>query len=94
MHMGRELALCRPAQQLLHILALHMGLALDELTPEHTHQRTAFEQRKIERYFGNIARGKSHHQETALPSNAAQGWLCIGPAHCIINHIDAAALRG
>jgi tRNA (cytidine/uridine-2'-O-)-methyltransferase len=56
-----ELALAVPAEQLLEVLEVGLGLALGKGTPEHTDHRSALEQSQVGRQLGNPAAGETDH---------------------------------
>ena len=64
-----------------------LWLAACKVAPEHTHQRSAFEQRQIQGQGGDGATGETHHQITAAPGDGAEGGFGEFTAHGVVNHI-------
>ena len=75
----------------MDILQIHRGLFCHEATPEHTHDRAALEQRKIEGNTGDGATGETDHQVAPVPGHAAQGGFGIVTTHRVIHNIHTLA---
>ena len=44
------------------------GVIKPKCTPEHANDRTTFQERKIDGYFGDVARGKANNKNAPAPS--------------------------
>src|SRR5579872_1222787 len=88
---GLELALYKPGEKCLKILLIAPWIVFCECAPEHTNDRAALKQWKIERNARNITSGEANDQVAALPSHAAQCCFRIITSHRIVDDIDALA---
>ena len=73
------------------VLAIVLGLVFGERTPEHADNRATLQQRQIQRDLRDIAGGKPHHQEAALPGHVAQSQFGVRSADRVIDDIHALA---
>ena len=78
-----------PIEELDHVGAVPLGLALDERGPEHPDHRAAFEQHEVERNARDRAGSKAEHEIASLPGHRSQARLGGIAAHHIVKHIDA-----
>ena len=90
--MRLDLALHIELHQLAIILAVILGLALGEGTPEHANDLAPFEERQIERNARNFAIGKTDHKKASVPGGRPQRGFGEIAADRIIDHISTRAI--
>ena len=82
----------KPRKQLLEVRGVILRLALRERTPEHPHDRSAFEQGQVDRQFGNAAAGEAHDQQASVPGDGADGLVEEIAADRVVDHVCAVAV--
>jgi hypothetical protein len=77
--------------ELGNILALHCRFALAECAEEHADDRSALEQRQVDRDARYLAGGETDHEVAALPGQAAQRRLGERPTDGVVHDVDTLA---
>ena len=80
-----------PGEQLLEVGRVVLRLALGERAPEHPEHRRALEQAEVDRQFRDASAGKTHHQQAAVPGDAANGLVEQVAADRVVDHVHTLA---
>src|ERR1700733_10591251 len=86
--MNAEHAGLRPFHQLGHVLAMGFRFAPDEFAPIDAPDVAALQQRDIERWTGDFARGEANHQKPPFPGERTQGRFGKRAANRIVDDVD------
>src|SRR5712664_4118306 len=90
--MRAQLPLAEPQAELSDAAGEGLRLAAREVAPEHSHHRSALEEREVQRQLGNLAGGEADHEQPSAPGDGAERRLAVGAADRVVDDVDSAPL--